>query len=275
MRGFKGKVSLPSMITYIREKIHKWPPDNGNNIIVQEDEGVRSLYFATSDVQSSMRLSDHFKLELGYTRTMMGFLLFIDDPNNILNILIVGLGGGSLSKYCYRQFPKAHITTLEINQEVIELRDNFLIPSDDERFLVVHTDAADYLDGDNIHADVILLDGFDSEGLPENLRSESFYANCWRALSPRGVLVANFLKSNRQVGVYVDRLNSVFKNQVWFAKAFESTNLIAFGIKDQSYSPHRPVVAMKAHQMESDYHLNLPGVLKNMHRRTKLTAIRN
>lgn len=263
MRGFVEKSWLPSIITHNRVKLQRWLRGNENKIIVHEEAGVRSLYFSTGKVQSSMRPSDPFELELGYTRTMMGFLLFIDEPKNIL---IVGLGGGSLSKYCYRQFSQARITTLEINREVIGLRDCFLVPHDDERFQVVHADAADYLERNDIQADIILLDGFAADGLPEGLNSESFYGNCWRALSPHGVLVANFVGNNCQVEVYVDRLKAVFENQVWISTVFERANLIAFAVNDRDYSPSWPLLFMKAKLLEARYRLNLAQVLMNMHR---------
>jgi spermidine synthase len=135
------------------------------------DEGIRRLQFNGGVVQSSMRVSAPFELDLSYTGTMMGFLLFNAAP---AHILMVGLGGGSLSKYCYRHLPGARITTLEIDAEVIALRDDFLIPPDDERFQVVHADASEYLAQHDVQADVILLDGYDAAGLPECLCDELF-----------------------------------------------------------------------------------------------------
>jgi spermidine synthase len=245
------------------DNLEQWLQGNQDKPLVYEDEGVRSLHFCCLAVQSSMRLSDPFELDLSYTQTMMGFLVFIDEPKHIL---IVGLGGGSLSKYCYRQFPQARITTLEINPEVIALRNVFLIPPDDERFKVVRTDAADYLANNDIQADIILLDGFDAEGLPDCLSSESFYTNCWRTLGPHGVLVANFLNSDARRRDYLNRLRGVFNNLVWSSKAFDGTNLIAFAVKGESYSPHWPSLVMKAHVLADRYRLNLPWVVKNMRR---------
>lgn len=88
----------------------------GGKPSVSDGAGVRSLQFSGGAVQSSMHVAAPFELDLSYTRSMMGFLLFNDDPRRIL---LVGLGGGSLSKYCYHQFPQAHIATLEINPDVI------------------------------------------------------------------------------------------------------------------------------------------------------------
>ena len=43
---------------------------------VSEQDGVRSLHLGSNTVQSSMRVSAPFDLEVTYTRGMMCFLLF-------------------------------------------------------------------------------------------------------------------------------------------------------------------------------------------------------
>src|SRR5258708_38074937 len=72
------------------------------------DSGVRRyLHFDLDTVQSAMRLDDPEKLSLRYTRKMMAFLLFNRAP---ARILLLGLGGGSLAKFCYRRLPRAALT---------------------------------------------------------------------------------------------------------------------------------------------------------------------
>lgn len=242
----------------------QWLMGNQDQPFVYEEDGIKSLRFCCTAVQSSMRLSHPFELELGYTQTMMGFLLFNDEPEHIL---IVGLGGGSLSKYCYHQFPHAQITTLEISPKVIALRDEFMIPPDDERFRVIHTDAAEYLANNDIQADIILLDGFDTDGMPDSLSSTSFYVDCWRNLGEHGVLVSNLLGSNRRVGIYLKRLRGVFNDLLWSSKSFDSCNLIAFAVKSDGYAPHWSNLLTKANALAERYQLNMPLIVKNMRRR--------
>jgi spermidine synthase len=100
---------------------------------------LRTLEFMPGNVQSEMRLSRPSELMLAYTRAMMCFALFVPRPRHIL---MVGLGGGSLAKFCYRHFPQSRITVLELRADVIALRDQFGVPPDDARFTVVHGDAA-------------------------------------------------------------------------------------------------------------------------------------
>lgn len=256
-----AKRILPAMRDYLRILVDGWgKPD------VREEDGTRSLHFSGGATQSSMRLSEPFELDLSYTRAMMGFLLFNDEPQHIL---LVGLGGGSLSKYCYQQFPQARITTLEINPDVIALRDQFLIPPDSERFHVEQTDAADYLLRSNLHTDVILLDGYDSEGLPKNLCSESFYSNCWNALNEQGVLVVNIWGGESNRGLYLTRLRGIFDGRVWWSKPRNSSNLIVFGVKNQHFYPQWARMIAKAQTLSTRYRLDLTWLVKNMRLRVE------
>src|SRR5438045_2644595 len=69
-----------------------------------EEGGSLSVHFgATGTVQSQMLVDAPDLLVLDYTRTIMGFLLFLAQPEHIG---MIGLGGGSIQKYCYRYLPQ-------------------------------------------------------------------------------------------------------------------------------------------------------------------------
>src|SRR5688572_27113654 len=107
-------------------------------VYVTEKSGVRSLHIGSDTVQSSMRLARPNDLELSYTRSMMAFLLFAREPRNVL---MIGLGGGSLAKFIYHRMPDARIQAVEINPQVIAIaRQYFHVPQDDERFEIVTAD---------------------------------------------------------------------------------------------------------------------------------------
>ena len=99
----------------------------------------RTLEFTPGMIQSEMKLSAPDRLMLHYARAMMCFTLFKPKPRHIL---MVGLGGGSLVKFCHRHLPDSSITVLELRADVIALRQQFMIPPDDARLRVIHADAA-------------------------------------------------------------------------------------------------------------------------------------
>jgi len=226
----------------------------------------RTLEFAPGDIQSEMLLARPDALVLGYTRAMMCFALFVPRPRHIL---MVGLGGGSLVKFCYRHFPECRITVIELRADVIALRDQFRVPPDDARLRVIHADAAGYLAGagcaarpphaqpDGVQpaahldthladahlADVILVDGFDRAGLPADLANAGFYRDCHALLRDGGVLVANVFTYDPRYGAVLDALDGVFERRTcWFDKA-AGNNRIVFALK--SADPQLPAARLQ------------------------------
>ncbi|MES2151196.1 MAG: transferase spermidine synthase [Pseudomonadota bacterium] len=188
----------------------------------------RTLEFMPGNVQSEMRLSRPHALVLAYTRAMMCFALFVPRPRHIL---MVGLGGGSLAKFCHRAFPAARITVLELRADVIGLRAQFGVPPDDARFRVVHADAADYLAGLRAEVDVLVVDGFDEAGLPAALGSARFYSDCRRALREGGVLVANIFSYDPQYERMLGRLRLIFDERLCWFDRISGNNRILFAVK--------------------------------------------
>jgi spermidine synthase len=176
--------------------------------LVRTEGDRRTLEFTPGDIQSAMRLSRPHKLVLAYTRAMMCFGLFVPRPTHIL---LVGLGGGSMAKFCHRHFPDARITVLELRADVIALREAFLVPPDDGRFRVIHADAAEWMVGAPAASfDAIVVDGFDEAGLPPALSSRFFYEVCRRLLLPDGVLVANVFSYDKRRGEVIAALDAAF-----------------------------------------------------------------
>jgi spermidine synthase len=153
------------------------------------DAESRSLHFSIYQLQSRMLVGEPYELTVDYTRTMMGFLLLNRHPTHIAKI---GLGGGSLAKFCRHSLPESNFMAIEVNPHVIALRDEFLIPEEGDHFRVIEADGADFIQGTIGTIDVLLIDGFDYQGQPPQLSSQKFYADCKRALAPTGVMVINF-----------------------------------------------------------------------------------
>lgn len=201
---------------------------------LKEDGEEVALHFDFRTVQSSMSKADPDALTLGYTRTMMAFLLFQPEP---ARIAMIGLGGGSMAKYCLRHLPGVDFTAVEISPEIIALRDEFRLPPDGERFRVVCADGADYIRAMNDTVDVLLLDGFDLEGQPRQLCSTAFYDYCFARLNPGGVLVVNLWAGDEMLPVYLGRLKDCFDGQVVLIDAEEEGNQIAFACKLPVFPP--------------------------------------
>jgi spermidine synthase len=192
-----------------------------------EEHGTLSLHFGMGGaVQSIMRVDAPDLLVLGYTRTMMSFLLFSERPKHIG---IIGLGGGSIHKHCYRYLPDTEISVAEISPEIIALRSKFFIPNDDHRFKVFCEDGAEFVKRHPGQFDVLIVDGFDIAGQPAQLCSRDFYNDCYRALTREGIMVVNFCDSFSRK--WIRRLRQCFGDHVIPVDAEESVNTIVFAGK--------------------------------------------
>lgn len=187
------------------------------------------------------------QLQFEYTRLMMGFLLFNPHP---LKLLMIGLGGGSLAKFCHRYLPATHITVVEINPHVIALRRDFSVPDDDDRFIIIQDDAAEYVCATDQKFDVVLADGFDITGLPEQLSTRHFYDNCRSVLCPTGVFIGNFHRCNKWFDIYMDQLSAAFDSPVLKVNDPGATNCIAFAAKDNRWQDGKSVGMRRPQQIE-------------------------
>jgi spermidine synthase len=196
-----------------------------------ETQTKKSLYFSVCEVQSRMDRRDPDALELEYTRTMAGFLLFRPQP---ASIVMIGLGGGSLAKYCHRHLAQTRIRVVEINPYVIALRDEFQVPPDSDRFSIIRGDGAEFVRVAANRCDVLLVDGYDCQGHPAQLATQNFYDNCFNTLLPGGILVANLLFGRRQYMQKIDRIRHSFNGEILVVDDAERGNSIVFAAREHS-----------------------------------------
>jgi len=225
-----------------------------------EDGRTRRLHFSLSAIQSSMRINDPFALDFAYTRKMMAFLLFVPDPGHVL---MVGLGGGSLAKFCHRHLPRARLTVVEVNPDVIALRGEFRVP-DDERLVIIQADAADYLPAAEGDSDVLLLDGFDAAGIAPTFLNRAFYQAARRRLRPAGILVANFAGPQTGWDKHFKLLDEVFAGRVHLGRVSGGDNHIAFAFADAGYPPDWARLEQRARALSDRLPLDFPTLVNRL-----------
>lgn len=231
------------------------PPSNAKSgkPYVAERKGILELHFDRLSIQSEMDISMPDELVLGYTRAMMTFLLLEPSPKHIT---MIGLGGGSLAKYCYRYLPQTDMTVVEINPDVIALRNAFAIPPDDARFRVLLGDGAAYVSAPDTALQVLLVDGFDADGQTIQLSSQGFYNNCFASLADGGMMVANLWGSNPGCQEYVAKIKKSFANRVLLVDVDGSSNKIAIAIKNGRTFPSPSVIRHNADLLSLTHTLN-------------------
>ncbi|WP_406807257.1 spermidine synthase [Burkholderia semiarida] len=236
-------------------------PLNDGRPFVLETQHAVSLHFDHFGTQSFMSLHDPVRLALGYTRVMMGFLLLQAEP---AHICMLGLGGGSLAKYCYRHLPGTAIDAVEINPAVIALRDTFRIPADDARFTVVCADGADHLERADVRTDVILHDAFVADGMRGRCTGATFLDACRARLSESGVLAINFMDDDPALPQHLEQLRSVFGSSYALVPCGDDNNFVAFAWKDGSGLPSLRILLERALACPQAGELKLAATARRM-----------
>lgn len=230
---------------------------------VRQTLTTQSLHFSFSATQSEMLTQHPERLTLSYTQLMMGFLMFHPEPQAIA---MIGLGGGSLAKFIHRQLPQAQLKVVEINPFVIELRERFGVPPDDERFRVRCDDGAAFVQAPPRDYDVLLVDGFDVRGQPPALASQAFYDACARCLTPAGVLVVNLHTGDPGYADQLARLHRAFDGEVLLVPDEDDCNAVAFAALQPLKPRLNPSTVLRLHRQDrSAWH----GVMTAMSRLAK------
>ncbi|MFO1319318.1 MAG: transferase spermidine synthase [Burkholderiales bacterium] len=192
-------------------------------------DGMRRLHFGLLYIQSEMEIADPVRLCAAYTRTMMACLLLAPDPGHVL---IIGHGGGSLTKFCHRFLPHTRITAVDSSADVIAFGELFGVPPDDDRLTVVHEDALHFLGTAGEAFDVILLDLYDRKGPAALLGNEAFHERLAARLRPGGVLLSNLMGTHPVGALHVAALAAVFGGPPALLDAEGENNRVALAIRD-------------------------------------------
>jgi len=170
------------------------------NIYVAEQGRERCMYFrlrGSPGKQSCIDLDEPGRLVSEYSRLMMAGLYVQPQPRRIL---MIGLGGGVVPSVLQQLLPDAEIDVVEIDPAVVRVAGthfNFRpgprtrVHAEDGRVFVKRQLAAGQ------KYDLVMLDAYDGEYIPEHLLTVEFLREVGGLLTPGGAIAANTWSSSR------------------------------------------------------------------------------
>ena len=248
------------------EKILHKARDEFGDIQVAEQNLVRSLYFGKDKKQTSMFTPEPAVLVLSYAQAMTSSLMFSDQPKNIL---MLGLGGGSLVHFFQKACPECSIDVVELRESVIKIaRDFFFLPENVNKLSIINEDAESYINrlvrqGDKSY-DIILVDAFDQWGPADLNHDMQFILNCQSLLNKKGVISFNLWnrKEDEYPAVY-RKLLSLFKgNLLELSLGKIDSNVILFGFNDEYHIKHIRTAEMRSVRLKLDFGIDFPRYMK-------------
>ncbi|MFZ4624392.1 MAG: spermidine synthase [Rhodoferax sp.] len=219
-----------------------------------DDGPVRHLHLGTEWIQGSMYLDNPVGLVHEYVQRMMAWLLFVE-PDTVPDRLAMqlGLGAGSLTKFCVREL-QMKTTAIELNPQVLAACHGwFKLPADNPRQQVVLADAAEEILNPKWWGmiDALQVDLYDHEAAAPVLDSLPFYQHCRRLLTPEGCMTLNLFGRASSFERSVEKLSAAFgKPAVWAFKPTREGNTVVLA-QHTACRPRRELLMARANAIEA------------------------
>jgi spermidine synthase len=171
-----------------------------STILVDERGSLICLQFSVRKDQRNQSCLDRStpqKMVFPYAHMMMLSLLFDPEPHNVL---VVGLGGGTLPVALHELYPGATIDVVEIDPAVKTVAETYFDFAESERMKVTLQDARVFTKramSRERRYDLIMLDAFNGDYIPEHLMTKEYLEETRALLVPGGVLAANTFAISR------------------------------------------------------------------------------
>jgi spermidine synthase len=173
------------------EKILFYGDTAYHHISVSQLDATRYLRFDNL-TQSIFSLDHPNRLLASYEE---GLLLSWALRPSIRSVCQIGLGGASFARAVDRLVPDATIVSVEIDPAVVEIARKYFAYRESPRVQTVVEDGRVFLTRQGEPYDLIVLDAFNSTGVPFHLLTREFFETVRGRLNPDGVFAANFIAS--------------------------------------------------------------------------------
>ena len=170
------------------------------NIIVEDTGDLRCLRFnvkSSKSNQSCFLKSQPQSLVFNYTKLLFSALLINKQPERIL---IIGLGGGTMSNTLHQMFPSSRIDNVEIDPSVVKVARQYFNFVENDKVNTYTQDGRIFIKRALLKKqtyDWIIFDAFNGDYIPEHLLTKEFLTESSQLLSTNGVLTANTFSSSQ------------------------------------------------------------------------------
>ena len=169
------------------------------------------------------------KLVFTYAKMAMASVLFAPDPKNIL---IIGLGGGTLPMAFHRLFAGASIHAIEIDTAVIKVAKKYFDLVENQNIKVFAQDGRVFTKRakkNSLKYDLVILDAFNGDYIPEHLMTREYLQENQKILTENGLVASNTFSTSALYDHESATYASVFQYMVNF-KRDETNNRILFAL---------------------------------------------
>jgi len=163
-------------------------------VLVVQDKNRLCMQFSVREDQRNQSCKDRRnpnRLVFEYAKLVFAGFLLNPEPKNIL---VVGLGGGTLPLAFRELLPDARIDVVEIDPAVASVAKEYFDYKETQPGKLYVQDARIFgkrAARRDVRYDLILLDAFNGDYIPEHLMTREYLLETRELLAPEGVLLAN------------------------------------------------------------------------------------
>jgi spermidine synthase len=233
-----GPKPTPAPMPTSAERILEEGRSEFNHVIITQEESLRKMYFGSDSgwkLQSTYDLAAPDALHHEVFETMVSGLLLQPAPRRMC---MVGLGGGQLSNYLFRNLPELDIDVVDICPEVVRLARKYFDVPDDPRYRVHVEDGRVFVDRlEPGSLDLLFLDAYRGHSIPKHLRSQEFHSLCAARLTAGGVMIANMHRRTPRYPIDRATVASVYRHVYRFASSDDVQTSIVASMADAAATP--------------------------------------
>lgn len=169
--------SLYHFIQVVQEPFGKCP--EAAHLYLNEGVGVHSVRCLTEDQETT-----------GYWSYLAAAPLWLDDPEALREVLIIGLAGGTSARHLLGAFPEAHIDGVEIDGEVVRVGEEWF-DDGDPRITPHIMDGRVFLRATDRRYDLVMIDAYRQPYIPFHLVTREFFEQVREHMADDAVLAVN------------------------------------------------------------------------------------
>lgn len=189
-------------------------------IWVYDSKGLRCMSFFEPPapiIQSCMSLSNKKAVLFDYVQMFLSTLFIKEDPRKIL---IIGLGGATVQKALNILVPNAKIHTVEVNPDIPPTVEKYFGYKFNRTNKIFVEDGVQYVKNSPPNRyDIIFIDAFSKEYIPEGFLTQEFMNNVKKILKTNGVVAINTFISSEKSGLESELFKNTFGKYYNLTKA--------------------------------------------------------
>jgi spermidine synthase len=225
-----------------------------NDIYVRKRRNDLTLSFQLKGwdyTESVTNLRDADDLVLRYAQTMTVAVIY---PAELKKILMIGLGGGSISAYLGRFLPEAKVDTVELDKRVIQVAKTYFGLRETDRVRYLDGDGRVFLNRNRELYDLIVVDAYQGGYVPFHLLTKEFYMLVKQRLAPGGAAAFNVHDGTKLYHSTVKTLGEVFST----VELYPSGQGEVITVVSDAPGPDKAALEAHAAALQQTYNFRFP-----------------